>query len=62
MCIDYGETINTFTVLDGYPLPNVQTLVNIIAQYRHFTNVDLRCAEHQIEIPVEDRPFVVSEA
>ena len=32
MCIDYSETINKFTLLDGYPLPNMQELVNKIAQ------------------------------
>ena len=31
MCIDYSETINKYTLLDGYPLPNIQNLVNKVA-------------------------------
>ena len=31
MCIDYSETINKYTLLDGYPLPNMQNLVNKVA-------------------------------
>jgi len=25
MCIDYSKTINKYTLLDGYPLPNMQS-------------------------------------
>ena len=40
MCIDYSETINKFTLLDGYPLPNMQDLVNKVAQHSHFSTLD----------------------
>ena len=62
MCIDYSETINKFTLLDGYPLPNMQSIVNKIAQYSHFSTLDLKSAYHQVEIPVEDRVFTAFEA
>ena len=62
MCIDYSETINKFTLLDGYPLPNIQNLVNKVAQYSHFSTLDLKSAYHQVEIPTEDRPYTAFEA
>ena len=37
MCIDYSETINKYTLLDGYPLSNLQNLVNKVPQYSHFS-------------------------
>ena len=40
MCIDYSETINKFILLDSYPLPNMQDLVNKVAQYSHFSTLD----------------------
>ena len=62
MCIDYSETINKFTLLDGNPLPNMQNLVNKVAQYSHFSTLDLKSAYHQVEIPEEDRPYTAFEA
>ena len=62
MCIDYSETINKYTLLDGYPLPNMQNLVNKVAQYSHFSTLDLKSAYHQVEIPIEDRPYTAFEA
>jgi len=60
MCIDYSA-LSIISVLDGYPLPNMQESVNKIAQYRHFSTLDLS-AYHQIELPVEDRPYTAFEA
>ena len=57
MCIDYSKTINKYALLDGYPLPNLQCMVNKIAQYSHFITVDLNTAYHQVEILEEDRPL-----
>ena len=51
MCTDYRETINKYALLDGYPLPNMQNLVNKVAQYSHFSTLDLKSAYHQVEIP-----------
>ena len=62
MCIDYSETINKYTLLDGYPLPNMQNLVNKVAQYSHFSTLDLKSAYHQVEIPIEDRLYTAFEA
>ncbi|KAI3378314.1 hypothetical protein SNEBB_002033 [Seison nebaliae] len=47
LAIDYSETINKFTLLDGYPLPRIDDTVNKIAQYRVFSTIDLKSAYHQ---------------
>lgn len=36
LAIDYSETINRFTLLEGYPLPRIDDTVNKIGQYRVF--------------------------
>ena len=59
ICIDYRETSNKYrpTLLDGYPLPNMQNFVNKVVQYSHFSTLDLKSAYHQVKIPIEDQPF-----
>ena len=36
LVIDYSSTVNRFTVLDAYPLPNIEDLVNKVAQDNRF--------------------------
>ena len=62
MRINYSETINKYTLLDGYPLPNMQNLVNKVAQYFHFSTLDLKSAYHQVKISIEDRLYTAFEA
>ena len=62
MCIDYSETINKYTLLDGYSLPNMQNLVNKVAQYSYFSTLNLKTAYHPVEIPIEDRPYTAFKA
>ena len=62
MCINYSETINKYTLLDGYPLPNKQILANKVAQYSHFSTLYLKSAYHQVKILIEDRPCTAFEA
>ena len=50
MVIDYSQTINKFTLLDAFPLPRIDDLVNEMAQYRVFSTVDLRSAYHQVPL------------
>ena len=57
MVVDYSETINLYTLLDAYPLPLIEDVVNECAQYKIFTPMDLKSAYHQMEIPIEDRPY-----
>ena len=50
LVIDYSRTINKFTLQDAYPLPNLDTLANKIANFRVFSAFDLRSAYHQVPI------------
>ena len=54
LCLDYSETINKFTQLDGYPLPNMHDMVSKIAQFNYFSTLYFKSAYHQVEIPSED--------
>ena len=62
MVIDYSQTINKFTLLDAFPLPRIDDLVNEMAQYRVFSTVDLRSAYHQVRLKDEDKPYTAFEA
>ena len=62
LAIDYSETINRFTLLDGYPLPRIDDTVNKIAQYRVFSSIDLCSAYRQIRIKDEDKPYTAFES
>ena len=62
MVIDYSQTINRFTQLDAYPLPNINDMVQKIAQYSVFSTIDLRSAYHQIPLKEEDKPYTAFEA
>lgn len=62
LAIDYSETINKFTLLDGYPLPRIDETVNKIAQYRVFSTIDLRSAYHQVALRDQDKPYTAFEA
>ena len=57
MVIDYSETINLFTELDAYPMPNILDMVQKMSQYKYFSTFDLKAAYHQIPIKKEDCKF-----
>ena len=57
MAIDYSQRINKFTLLDAFPLPRSDELVNQIAQYRVFSAIDLRSAYHQVPLKNDDKPY-----
>ena len=57
MCIDYSQTINKFTLLDGYPLRRMQDVINKVSQYRVFSTLDLKNAYHQVELSQEARIY-----
>ena len=62
MCIDYSETINKYTYLDAYPLPNVQNIINEVSQYKWFSTLDLRSAYHQVLLLPEEKKYTAFEA
>jgi len=42
-------------LLDAYPLPNIEALVNTVAQARYYSSLDLQSAYHQIPLFEEER-------
>ena len=62
MVVDFSRTINKFTLLDAYPLPRIDDVVQSIAEYRVFSVIDLSNAYYQVEICPADRPFTAFQA
>ena len=62
LVVDYSETINRFTLLDAYPLPRIDDMINNIAKYAVYSTIDLRHAYHQILLLLSDRPYTAIEA
>lgn len=62
MCIDYSQTVNRYTYLDAYPLPNIEELVAKISNYKIFSKIDLKSAYHQIPIINGNKPMTAFEA
>ena len=62
MCIDYSQTVNKFTLLDGYPLPRMQDIVQKVSLYNVYSTLDLKSAYHQVELPEESRTYTAFEA
>jgi len=60
--IDYSATINRLTLLDAYPLPNIEELVIKVAQTKYYSSLDLRSAYHQIPLLEEERFYTAFEA
>ena len=58
LCIDYYQTINLFTLLDAYPLPRIDDLINRLASYKVFSTFDLKSAYHQIPFDESDKPYI----
>jgi len=44
LAIDYSVSANRFTLLDAYPLPHIEDLVNRIARDKYFSSIDLQWA------------------
>ena len=57
MVIDYSQTVNKYTLLDAYPMSNIESTVNQLAQYKYFSTIDLKSAYHQIPLHPNDRPY-----
>ncbi|XP_054259839.1 uncharacterized protein LOC128984533 [Macrosteles quadrilineatus] len=62
MVIDYSRTINRFTLLDAYPLPRIDDIVNKVANYEFFSTIDLKSAYHQVKIRNEEKHYTAFEA
>ena len=62
MVVDYSQTVNRYTLLDAYPLPNIDEQVAKIAKCSVFSTLDLKSAYYQVPLSVEDRPYTAFEA
>ena len=62
LVIDYSVTINRFNLLDAYPLPNMEDLVNRKAHDKYFSSIDLWLAYHQVPLLAEQRHYTAFEA
>ena len=62
MVVDYSQTINKFTLLDAYLLPNIDEQVSEIAKGTVFSTLDLKSAYYQLQLCPEDRPYTAFEA
>ena len=58
----YSQTIKRFTLLDAFPLPNINELMNKIAQVRVFSTFDIKSAYHQLSLQIDDRIYIAFEA
>ena len=57
MVVDYSRTINKYTMLDAYPLPNLDELAHKVAQFSVFSSFDLKSAYHQVPLRESDKAF-----
>ncbi len=55
MCVDY-RALNTITVKDRFPLPNLQDQLQHLQQASYFSSLDLTQGYYQIPVRPEDRP------
>ena len=62
MVIDYKQTINRFTELDAYPLPDSEQMVRDISKYSWFSTFDLKSAYHQVPIAEDDQKYTAFES
>ena len=60
--MDYSQTVNRYTLVDAYPLPNIDEQVAKIAKCSMFNTLDLKSAYYQVPLSVEDRPYTAFEA
>ena len=60
--MDYSQTINQYTELDGYPLPQIDDMVNTLAKYKLYSTFDLKSAYHQVPIKESDMNYTGFEA
>ena len=61
MVVDYSNTINLYTELDAYPMPNISDMVNKISQYKYYSTLDLKSAYHQVPIQEQDKIYTAFE-
>ena len=59
--VDYSGTVNPLTVIDAYPLPLIEPLIERVSQNQIFSSLDLRSAFHQIPLKPSERQLTAFE-
>ena len=54
--------MNRYTLLDAYPLPKIDKIVNKVANDRFYSSLDLKSAYHHVPLLERERPFTAFEA
>ena len=62
MVVDYSQTINKFTKLDAFPVPNLSELVEKISSHKVFSTIDLTNAYHLVPIQEHEKEYTAFEA
>ena len=60
--MEFSQIINQYTELNGYQLPLIDDMVNILAKFKLFSTFDLKSAYHQILIMESDMKYTDFEA
>ena len=58
----YSQIVNRYTLLDAYPLLNINEEISKIAKWNMFSTLDLKSAYYQIPLCPADRPFIAFKA
>ena len=61
LVVDYLGTVNPHTVIDAYPLPLTEPLIERVSQNQIFSSLDLRSAFHQIPLQPSERQLTAFE-
>ena len=62
MVVDYSQTVNQDTLLNAYPLPNIDEQVAKIAKCSVFSTLNLKSAYYLVALSVKDWPYTAFEA
>ena len=62
MVVDFSDTINLFTELDAYPMPNPADMIQELSQYQYYSTFDLKSVYHQVPIQERDQKYTAFEA
>ena len=62
MVVDYSRTINRYTELDAYPLPNFTVEAKTMAGYKVLSTFDFKSAYHQVPLQIHEKKFTAFEA
>ena len=62
MVVDFSRTVNRYTNLDAYPMKNIESLVQEMAQYTVYSSLDLKSAYYQVPLHPDDQEYTAFQA